>query len=365
MNQEILYTIALPKIHSIGAITAKNLISYCGSAENVFRATKKELLAIPSIGPSVVEQIKNQDVLAEAEKEVNFIEKNNITAYLYSDKNYPHRLKQYVDSPLVLYWKGNAALNHYRIVAIVGTRKPTPYGQKVCEDIVNGLFGYDVLIISGLAYGIDVTAHRKCIELGIPTIGVLGHGLAQIYPAAHRTTAQQMVENGGLLTEYAHNAGPDREHFPMRNRVIAGMCDALVVVETASSGGSIISAEYANTYNKDVFAIPGRANEPFSKGCNELIKYNKANLAENASDIARHMRWEELDYPKSIQSSLFVELNDVEKIVYDILKDSDGMQVDRLTYETKLSSSIAASVLLEMEFKGVVKSLPGKKYMLV
>ena len=365
MSQDLLYTIALPKIPSIGAITAKNLISYCGSAENVFRATKKELLAIPSIGPSVVEQIKNQEVLGEAEKELHFIEKNNIQALTYTDKNYPHRLKHYQDAPLVLYWKGNASLNHYRIVAIVGTRKPTPYGQKVCEEIVNGLFGYDVLIISGLAYGIDITAHRKCVELGIPTIGVLGHGLAQIYPAAHRTVAQQMIENGGLLTEYTHSEGPDREHFPMRNRVIAGMSDALIVVETASSGGSIISAEYANNYNKDVFAIPGRVNEPFSKGCNELIKYNKATLAENAADIARHMRWEEMDHQKTIQSSLFVELNETEKIVFDILKNSEGMQVDRLTYETKLSSSIAASVLLEMEFKGIVKSLPGKKYMLV
>jgi DNA processing protein len=365
MTHELLYTLALPKIPSVGAITAKNLISYCGSAEAVFRATQKELLAIPSIGPHVVEQIKRQAVLHEAELELTFVEKNNIEVLLYTDKSYPHRLKHYPDSPLALFWKGNAPLNHYRIVAIVGTRQPTPYGQRICEELVNGLFGYDVLIISGLAYGIDITAHRKCVELGMPTIGVLGHGLSQIYPAAHRAIASQMMEKGGLLTEYHHKEGPDREHFPMRNRVIAGMCDALIVVETASSGGSIISAEFANSYNKDVFAIPGRANEPFSKGCNELIKFNKATLAENASDIARHMRWEELDHQKTVQSTLFVEMNPTEKMIFDLLQQSDGMQVDMLTYESKLSSSMAAAVLLDMEFKGLVRSLPGKRYVLV
>ncbi len=362
---ELLYPIALTKIPLVGAVTARTLVSYCGSAQAVFATKKRELMKIPGIGERIADQILNADVLKEAAVELRFIEKEKVQAFFYLDKNYPERLKHHADSPIVLYYKGTADLNAARIVGIVGTRQPTPQGIAICEEIVEGLKSYNVIILSGLAYGIDGTAHRKCVELNMPTVGVLGHGFQMIYPAQHRTLAAKMTFNGGLLTEFSSNTLPDREHFPMRNRIIAGLSDALIVIETALKGGSMISAHIANEYNKDVFAVPGRLKDKFSHGCNHLIKTHKALLLESAADIGYVMRWEESDAPKLIQHQLFVELNPQEKIIVDLLRQAAEASIDKLTYETQVPGSEMAAVLLNLEFKGIVKALPGKRYTLV
>lgn len=364
-QHDLLYRIGITKIPKVGAVTARNLISYCGSARGVFEARKKELLKVPGIGEAIAASILQQDVLREAEAEMEFNEQNGIRAIFYTDEEYPHRLRPYDDAPVVLYYKGNANLNYFRIIGMVGTRTPTPSGIAICEELIDGLQAFSPLIISGLAYGIDITAHRKSLITGLDTIGVLGHGLRQLYPQSHRTTAAKMISQGGLLTEFHSHVSPDRENFPMRNRIIAGMCDALIVVETANKGGSIITAEIANQYNKDVFAVPGRLNDKFSQGCNHLIKVHKAALIEKAADIAYIMRWEETDREKSVQTKLFVELSESERQITDLLQHKEGIGIDQLCYLSKKPASQLVTVLLELEFKGVVRALPGKRYVLV
>ena len=363
--ENLLYKIAITKIPLVGAVTAKNLISYCGGVEAVFKANKKALTKIPGIGEQTADNILKQNVLKEAEKEYQFIEKNGIQPIFYLDKNFPRRLKPYNDCPVMLYYKGNADLNANRIIGIVGTRKPSAHGVAACEELVEGLKAYNPVIISGLAYGIDVTAHKKCVDLGIPTIGVLGHGLGQIYPHIHRNTAYEMVENGGLLSEYTSQVGPDREHFPMRNRIVAGLWDALIVVETAARGGSIITAQQANNYNKDVFAIHGRPKDKNSIGCNKLIKEHRANLYESPEDIAYVLHWEYSEKGEPIQKKLFVDLTEKEKIIIDLLQEEDETGIDKLSFKSKIPNSEMASLLLELEFKGMLKTLPGKRYILV
>ena len=363
-----LYEIALLKIPKVGAVTAKNLISYCGGAEEVFKTKKKDLLKIPGIGVTVADSILAQTTLQFAETECHFIEKHQLQALFFTDKNYPQRLRNYPDSPPLLYYKGNADLNQARVVAIVGTRSPTEHGKNLCEEIVADLKPYNVLITSGLAYGIDVTAHKQCLHLDIETIGVLGHGLRRIYPPAHRSVAQQMTTQGGLLTEYTSDGEPDREHFPARNRIIAAMCDALIVVETAAKGGSMISAEIANEYNKDVFAVPGRVRDKFSQGCNQLIKNHKAQLIESAADLIGILRWDAADAlpKKNLQQQLFIELDPHEQRVVEILRSGGdlGVVIDKISYQSNMTPSETSALLLGMEFKGVVRSLVGKRYVL-
>jgi len=365
MPNDLIYKMAVTRIPKVGGVTAKNLISYCGGAEAVFRAKKRELLKIPGIGPVIADNILTQTVLHEAEAELEWIEQHDIQPIFYLDDTYPDRMRLYEDAPLMLYYKGNADLNAARIVSIVGTRKPTERGKAICTEIVAGLKDYDVLIVSGLAYGIDVTAHRKCLEIGVPTVGILGHGLDQIYPAAHRQVGLDMCENGGLLTEFSYKAGPNREHFPMRNRIIAGMSDALIVVESGAGGGSIISAKLGNKYNKSVFAVPGRLRDDQSKGCNGLIKRNKAHLLESVEDVAYIMEWMEEGVPKpAVQKQLFIDLTENEQAIVNILKTADEVGIDMITFEAKMYPAQVSSLLLNLEFKGLVKSLPGKRYML-
>ena len=365
MTSSLLHKIALNKIPNVGAITAKTLIDHFGEAAEIFRASKEDLLTIPRITEFVADHIISQQPVIEAEQEIEFVERHNITPLYFEDENYPHRLRDFKDAPVILYYKGTANLNHKRIVSIVGTRKPTENGKAHCERLIEELREYNVIIVSGLAYGIDITAHRKCLELGIDTIGVLGHGLKRIYPPQHRAVAERMLEQGGLLTEYTSEKQPDREHFPMRNRIIAGMCDALVVVETAEKGGSMISADLANQYAKDVFTFPGRLNDKYSKGCNMLIKSHRASLLENAKDIGYIMHWSQQQNPKFVQQKLFVDLTTEEKIIIDLLNQSEEIGIDKLIYETQYSSSEIATLLLNLEFKGLVKTLPGHRYMLV
>lgn len=363
MHKELKYLIALSKTPLVGAVTAKSLIGYCGGIKNVFDASHKELMNVPGIGNKITQNIKNSNVDALALPELKFIKKNKVRCYTYLDEGYPNRLKQYDDSPLTLYYKGAADLNHHRIVSIIGTRKPTNYGKIQCEKLVQGLKHLDVLILSGLAHGIDSCAHSASVQNQIPTVGVLGHGLDRVYPAANRKLAERMIENGGLLTEFTSGTNPDRENFPMRNRIIAGMSDAVVIVESGKSGGSVITAAYANAYYKDVFAFPGKVTDDYSLGCNKLIKEHKASLIESAQDIKYVMRWDEKE-KSVIQTDLFLELNDEEKIVYQLLKDHKEMQLDQMHYASKLPLNKLSSLLLQMEFKGILKTLPGKRYVL-
>jgi len=363
--KDLLYKIAITQIPMVGAVTAKTLISYCGSARGVFEARKRELMRIPGIGERTAESIVRQDVLSIAEAELAFLERYDVRPLFYLDKAYPRRLSQYADCPLMLYFKGEADLNAARIAAIVGTRQPTPHGVAVCEELVNGLNDYGALVVSGLALGVDAAAHRKCVEIGLPTIGVLGHGLRSVYPAQHHALAERMLTCGGLLTEHISTAQPDKEHFPMRNRIIAGMCDALIVVETGKKGGSMITAQFADAYNKDVFAVPGRPGDRNSEGCNHLIKTNKAALLESVADLAYLMRWETATPLLPRQATLFVELAPEEKIIVDLLTSYDMLSIDQLIVAVDKPGSQLAAHLLSLECKGVLRTLPGKRYMLV
>lgn len=363
MNNALQQKIAITKIPRVGPVLIRNLISYCGSVEAVYQQSARALSKVPGVGEVLAKQITEGAGLAAADRELNVIDRHQIKALFYLDPDYPQRLKPYHDAPIMLYYRGTADLNHQRIVAIVGTRTPTPKGIHHCETLVSDLQNYDALIVSGLAFGIDGAAHRRSTALGIPNVGVLGHGLSTIYPAQHRQLAIRMQACGGLLTEFSSEVAVEREHFPMRNRIIAGMCDALVVVETARKGGSMISAYKANDYGKDVFAIPGRLDDPFSVGCNHLIKTHGAALLESAEDIAYLLRWEKSSEQEQ-QARLFADLDEAEQKVVHLLQSTSSLSIDALSLHMSLQNSDIASLLLNLEFKGIVKTLPGKRYVL-
>lgn len=366
-ENEILNLIALSKVKNVGSVTAKNLISYCGSAEAVLKSKKHQLIRIPGIGEKTADELLSSVTLSLAEKELNFSIKNEVKILSYLDKRFPYRLNRYPDAPIILFYKGNADLNCDKIVSIVGTRAITNYGQNLVDELIMDMKHLDILVCSGLAYGVDSAAHRKCVVEEINTVGVLGHGLDILYPSENKTLANKMITKGGLLTEFGIETRPDRENFPMRNRIVAGICDALVVVETKEEGGSMITAEYAFEYNKDVFAFPGRVNDVFSKGSNKLIKSNKAQLIENGNDLLKAMSW---DLNKSKEKSareklLFIELTEPEQEVVNILKESSPVHIDVFYNKMNLSPGMIASVLLELEFKGLLNEQPGKRYTLV
>jgi len=366
MTNDLLYQVALTLVPNIGDVHAKTLVNIYGSAHAVFKAKKKELENIEGIGIVRAKSIKEFNDLSGAEDELHFIEKYKISPLFITDNNYPKRLLNCYDSPALLYYRGNADLNTSKIIAIVGTRNNDEYGRTVCEKLVADLQAENVLIVSGLAFGIDTIAHKAALKNNLQTVGVLAHGLDRIYPPQNKLLAKQMTEQGGLLTDFISNTNPDKQNFPRRNRIVAGICDALIVIESGTKGGSLITAELANGYNKDVFAIPGRTNDAKSEGCNYLIKNNKAGLINNANDLLENMGWvqQKRSSPKK-QRELFIELSADEKIIVDILQEKENIQVDELYFKTGLSSSTVASVLLMLEMRGVVVSLPGKIYKLV
>jgi DNA processing protein len=368
MDYSNFYLIALCRVPMVGPILGRTLISYCGSAEAVFKTPVKRLAKIPQIGPLIAGYIHNPDALFQAEEEIIRNDKEGIRAIGYLDAAYPGRLKHFEESPLVLFMRGEPDLQPQRTVGIVGTRKPTPLGRAATEEIVEALKPYGVTIISGLAHGIDSAAHHAAIQHKVPTIGILGHGFHTLYPAANRSLARQMASEGNaVMTEFTWDTKPDKENFPMRNRVIAAFSDALLVVESKEKGGSMITAEFANRFNKDVFAMPGRVNDPYSRGCNMLIKRHKAHLLETATDLVEMMRWDPLDKHRSrvSQSSLFVELDPTEQSMVDLLKDQTEMQIDELGFRLAMPPSLVSALLISMEFKGLVHQLPGKRFSLV
>lgn len=363
MQKELLYQIALTLVPNIGDVNAKALVNHFGSAEAVFHAPKKVLDEIEGIGIIRSNAIKHFKDFSRAEEEIEFIKKYKITPLFLTDKNYPQRLLNCYDCPPLLYYKGNADLNSSRIIAVVGTRNNDDYGKNICEKFIAELVNEDVIIVSGLAFGIDSIAHKISIKNNIKTIGVLAHGLDRVYPAQNILLAKQMLSCGGLLTEFKSNTIPDKPNFPGRNRIVAGISDAIIVVESGIKGGSLITAELANGYNKDVFAFPGRVEDSKSQGCNFLIKNNKAVLITCANDVLENMGWKNLKKPSpKKQRELFIELSAEEKVVVEILQMQEQVQIDELYFKSKLSSSAVAQALLMLEMQGIVASLPGKIY---
>lgn len=364
--ENLAHKIAISLIPGIGAVTARNLIAYVGSVEGVFQEKEKNLMKIPGIGEVNAQRVVRQNVLERAKREVDFILKNRIKTFFYLDENYPTRLKNCSDAPLILYFRGNANLNGQRIISVVGTRNATNYGKELCDELIRTFSerSYPVLVVSGLAYGIDIHAHKACLKYNIPTVGVFAHGLDNIYPALHAPIASKMLEKGGVLTDFISESKIDRQNFLRRNRIIAGLADATIVVESAEKGGALVTADIANSYNRDVFAFPGRCNDPFSKGCNKLIKLNEAVLIENVADIEKAMNWDvKISSNRVFQTSLFVELTPEEQKLVDLLKGGDRF-VDEITIETQMPMSRVSAMLLGLEFKGMIISLPGKMYRL-
>ncbi|MEP7107667.1 MAG: DNA-processing protein DprA [Ferruginibacter sp.] len=365
MTNDLLYQIALTLVPNIGDVHAKALINLYGDAQSIFKAKKRDLDHLEGIGTIRAGSIKAFTDFQSCEAEIKFIEQYRIIPLFITDKNYPQRLLNCYDSPALLYYRGNADLNCSRVISIVGTRNNSDYGKTACEKLVEELKQSNILVVSGLAFGIDTIAHRASLKNNLQTVGVLAHGLDRIYPPQNKTLAKQMVEQGGLLTEFISNTIPDKQNFPKRNRIVAGMCDALVVVESGKKGGSLITAELANSYNKDVFAIPGRTSDIKSEGCNYLVKNNKASLINCSADLLEMMNWVENKkiQPKK-QRELFIELSPDEKIVIGLLQSQERIQIDQLYFKSGLSSSAMAAALLMLEMQGLVTSLPGKLYML-
>ena len=362
MTNQKLYEIALTLLPGIGYVNGKKLVAYCGGAEAVFCEKKKALMQISGIGEATVKCIVSQKVLQRAEEEMDFIEKHDVKPLFYLDQDYPKRLQHCHDSPMMLYYKGNADLNAEKAIGIVGTRNITDYGRYVVERIVEDLSSDNILIISGLAYGVDAVAHRAALKYNLATVGVLGHGMQTIYPAENRKLSTNMLEKGGILTEYVSGTQPERENFPMRNRIVAGMVDCLVVVESALKGGAMITADIANSYDREVFAIPGKIGDLYSEGCNQLIKTNKANLITSAVDIRYVMRWDVETKVVAKQMRLFRDFSEDEKKVMDVFANNNVVHLDDIIVGTDLSPSKIASILLSLEFDGVLTALPGKRY---
>lgn len=368
MHDELLYQLGLTLIDGIGDVNAKALLAYCGSAKEVFHQKKTQLQKIPGIGEINARSVSNsRHVLLRAEEELKFIEKYSIKPLFFTDVDYPTRLKFCSDSPILLYYKGMADLNAEKIIGVVGTRKPSEYGRNKTAELVSELEGSGALIISGLAYGVDVIAHKTALNYGLQTVGVLAHGLDRIYPQLHDKIAKKMIKHGGLLTDFMSGTNPDAVNFPKRNRIVAGLCDALVVIESKRTGGSLITATIANSYNKDVFAIPGRAGDPLAEGCNGLIKRNRAALIENAADLLDAMQWSSVKNENKSDKQIPLQLNlsSEEKAIVDSLTGKTPLHIDELCVAVQLPVSKVSALLLQLEFSNIIRSKPGKMYELL
>ncbi len=363
---DLLYQIALTFLHGIGPRKARMMVSKLGNVESVFTQKVSDINHQTGLSKNLLIGMERDKALAIADEQLNFVLKYNIQTHFYLEQNYPRRLKQCDDSPLLLYSKGRLNPNPQRVIAVVGTRSSTSYGEALCEQFITSISGYDIQVISGMAYGIDVLAHQLCIKHNIQTLGVLGHGLDRIYPTTHRKIAESMVGNGGLFTEFPIGTKPDRENFPMRNRIVAGMSDAIIVIESSQKGGSLITARLANEYHRDVFAFPGNIGQKYSQGCNELIKTQKAQLVISGEDFLNEMEWKTIEnHTSGTQRSCFVELTEIEQEICNLLNGKGGEFIDVIANHSNITISELNVHLFHLEMKGMVKCLPGKKYMLI
>lgn len=365
MPSEKLYQLALTLIPGIGNILTKQLISYCGSAREVFKTSKQKLSKIPGIGDKIIQGLENDTIWPVAEQELKRNEQLGNKLLFYTDPDYPWRLKQVADGPPLLYCKGSLDFNNPKVLAIVGTRQATAYGREVVEQLLSAIAKYNPLIVSGLAYGIDIHAHRCALKLGIPTVGVLASALNIIYPAIHKDVALQMLNNGGLISENRLDSKPDFHKFPERNRIIAGISDATLVIEAAHKGGALITASLAKSYNRKLFAVPGNINNMYSEGCNELLKTGKAALFTKTEDLEKALQWEMNPIQENKQEdfkALSLEESTVAKV---FINNENEMFIDELSWKCQMPINKLAALLLNMEFKGFIKSLPGKRFRLL
>ncbi len=359
---ELVYQIVLTQLPGIGSVTARKLVNAVGSAQSVLKENATKLALIPGTNEKVIRSIKpTSEHFERAEKELKFIEKFKVRTHFLADESYPLRLRHCADAPVLLYSLGNTDFNNTKVLSIVGTRMPTDYGKEMCRYLIKGLAELGVLIVSGLAYGIDTAAHKNALDESLQTVGVLAHGLDRVYPHANSALAHRMIESGGLITEFMSMTEPDKENFPKRNRIIAGLSDATIVIEAGTKGGALITADIANSYDRDVFAVPGRINDKYSEGCNTLIKTNRAALLQKPEDILYIMGW---DKPKEkvvpVQKELFTGLLPEEEIIVKVLQKYGECSLDKLSSECNLSSGKVASSLLNLECNGIVSGLPGK-----
>ncbi|MFN3874824.1 MAG: DNA-processing protein DprA [Flavobacteriales bacterium] len=363
-DQALIHRIALSMLKGIGPVNARNLVAYCGGVEPIFtdKKLKNTLEKVPGIGPKLIASITDKKALAAAERELAYVRKHKLRMLFYLDAEYPGRLKQCADAPVILYVKGGADLDADRMVSIVGTRSPTEHGKRLCAELVEGLKECGATIVSGMAYGIDIAAHRAAVKHGLPTVGCLAHGLDRLYPGEHAATAKDMVKHGALVSELPSGSSFAPGNFPARNRVIAGLSDCTIVVESGPKGGSLITADIACGYDREVFAFPGRPTDPRSEGCNTLIQQNKAALITSAKDVITLMEWLPKKKKASVQAALFTELLPEEQMLVDIIKAKGKISIDDLCVQSKMAQGKVAGLLLNMEFSGVVRSLPGKVY---
>ncbi len=363
MNEsELFYLLALHKVEGVGDIVAKKLLSHFGSAEAIFKTKASQLTAIDGIGTVLIQKLKDQTVFEKAEFELKFIQEHKIQTAFFQEDNYPERLKHCIDGPILLFASGNIDFQKRKIISVVGTRQITSYGMDFCKKLIADLAPLNPIIVSGFAYGVDILAHQAAMENQLQTIGVLAHGLNQFYPTAHKKYAAKMEENGGFMTEFWSSSNPDKENFVRRNRIVAGMSEATVVIESAEKGGSLITANMANDYNRDVFAVPGRNTDKYSQGCNDLIKTQRANLLTSAADLIYMLNWDIEKEIQPIQKQLFVTLDKDEQKIYDYLQKTGKELLDIIALECDFPIFRISSVLLNMELKGVIRPLPGKLF---
>jgi DNA processing protein len=362
-NNEFFHILALLRIEGVGDIVAKKLINHCGSAEKVFKSKAPQLKGIDGIGEMLLRNLKNKTAFEKAEAELRFIEQENINVLYYQNADYPDKLKHCVDGPVLLFASGEMNFENRKIISIVGTRQITSYGTEFCKKLIEDLAVFNPIIVSGFAYGVDIVAHQAAMENNLQTIGVLAHGLNQTYPKPHKRYIAKMEQNGGFLTEFWSNSNPDKENFVRRNRIVAGMGEATIVIESAEKGGSLITANIANDYNRDVFAVPGRTSDKYSQGCNDLIKTQRANLLTSAADLVYCLNWELKSAAiKPVQKQLFVSLDYDEQKIYDYLQKSGKQVLDVVALDCDFPIFKISSILLNMELKGVIRPLPGKLF---
>lgn len=364
---DLLYIIALTLVNGIGTRKTRAILEEFGSAEFLFKTPEKELRQIPQLHDRIITSIKDKSTLLRAEQELNFIRDHELDVITVLDKEYPNRLKHCTDAPALLYKKGNMRLNEERMIAIVGTRKATTYGISTVERIVEELKAYNVTIVSGLAVGIDGYAHQAALKHNMQNIAVLAHGLDRIYPNVHTSLAREMRNNGGVISEYMTQTNPDKGNFPERNRIVAGMCDAVIVVESQIKGGSMITAGIAHSYNRAVFAVPGKLTDRNSEGCNHLIKSQKALIYTGAKDLEYNLGWGKVKQTtkQPLQKQLFVDLQPEEEKLLKSLNTEQKIALEELCYETGLAPHQASVHLLSLEMSGLIRSLPGKYYQLI
>ncbi len=361
-EQELFYLLALLKVEGVGDIMAKKLLKHCGNAEAIFKSKSSQLASIDGVGSVLLKNLKNKIIFENANRELEFIRQNDINTLFYEEEDYPDRLKHCIDGPLLLFTTGNLDFKNRKIISIVGTRQITSYGTEFCKNLIADLAPLNPIIVSGFAYGVDIVAHQAAMEHDLQTIGVVAHGLNQIYPKTHTKYVAKMNKNGGFMTEFWSNSNPEKENFVRRNRIVAGIAEATIVIESAERGGSLITANIANDYNRDVFAVPGRTSDKYSQGCNNLIKTQRANLLTSAADLIYILNWDLEKETKPVQKQLFVSLDDEEQKIYNYLQQNGKEILDSIALKCEFPIYKISSLLLNMELKGVIRPLPGKLF---